>query len=96
MAIIRTTVNVFLRGISHHFPLSSSSPRFSALPGVAGILSYTRRGISFSGIRCAASGSGDGRKVSARLSQVQQLLQEAEERALSADDQPTPKITLGM
>ncbi|KAF5460797.1 hypothetical protein F2P56_020639 [Juglans regia] len=94
MAIIRTTANVFLRGISHHFPLSFSSPRFSALPGVAGTLSYTRRGISFGGIRCAASDSSDGRKVSARLSQVQQLLQEAEERALLADDQPTPKITL--
>lgn len=32
--------------------------------------------------------------MSSRLSQVQQLLQEAEERALSADSEPTPKITL--
>ncbi|MQM08762.1 hypothetical protein Taro_041622 [Colocasia esculenta] len=46
-------------------------------------------------IRCAASNSGDGgRKVSARLSEMQQILQEAEERALSAGSEPTPKITL--
>lgn len=32
--------------------------------------------------------------MSSRLSQVQQLLQEAEERASLAGDEPTPKITL--
>jgi hypothetical protein len=87
MAVLRTTTSVILRGIFHR-PLISIS-RFS------GTLGNTRRGISLGRIRCAASESGDGRKVSSRLSQVQQLLQEAEERALSADNQPAPKITLG-
>ncbi|XP_039123143.1 uncharacterized protein LOC120259574 isoform X2 [Dioscorea cayenensis subsp. rotundata] len=46
-------------------------------------------------IRCAASNAGDGeKKVSARLALMQQLLQGAEERALSAGSEPTPKITL--
>lgn len=89
MAVLRITTSVILRGIFHR-PLISLS-RFS---GVSGTLGNTRRGISLGRIRCAASGSGDGRKVSSRLSQVQQLLQEAEERALSADNQPAPKITL--
>ncbi|KAH7549549.1 hypothetical protein JRO89_XS13G0048700 [Xanthoceras sorbifolium] len=35
-----------------------------------------------------------GSKVSARLSQVHQLLQQAEERASSAGNEPVPKITL--
>lgn len=44
-----------------------------------------------------ASDPGDGgRKFSSRLSQVQQLLQEAEERALSAGGEPSAKITLGI
>lgn len=48
-------------------------------------------------IRCAASNAGDGeKKVSARLALMQQLLQGAEERALSAGSEPTPKITLGI
>ena len=90
MAVLRTTTSVILRGIFHR-PLIS----ISRSSGVSGTLGNTRRGISLGRIRCAASESGDGRKVSSRLSQVQQLLQEAEERALSADNQPAPKITLG-
>ncbi|KAF7828375.1 peptidyl-tRNA hydrolase ICT1, mitochondrial [Senna tora] len=44
---------------------------------------------------CFSSDADDGgRKVSSRLSQVHQLLQQAEERALSFDAGPTPKITL--
>ncbi|KAF9689451.1 hypothetical protein SADUNF_Sadunf01G0093600 [Salix dunnii] len=35
------------------------------------------------------------KKVSARLSQVQQLLREAEERASAVGNEPTPKITRG-
>jgi peptidyl-tRNA hydrolase ICT1 len=49
-------------------------------------------------IRCASSSSSDSgnKKVSSRLSQVQQLLNEAEHRSLSADiNAPIPKITLG-
>lgn len=56
-------------------------------------LQFTHRDFSFSRIRCAASGDN---KVSARLSQVQRLLQEAEERASAAGDEPPPpKITIG-
>ncbi|KAB2009805.1 hypothetical protein E1A91_D10G196100v1, partial [Gossypium mustelinum] len=51
-------------------------------------------GISFSPIRCAAPDADADRKVSARLSQMQQLFQEAEERASSAGNEPTPQITL--
>lgn len=48
-------------------------------------------------IRCASSSSDSGNKVSSRLSQIQQLLHEAEHRSLSADNNaPIPKITLGM
>ena len=46
-------------------------------------------------IRCASSDSDGTNKVSARLSQVNQVLQEAEHRALSADQTPPPKITIG-
>ena len=67
------------------------SPNFSLYRGTI------NRGISSSQIRCAAADSGDGgKKVSARLSQVHQLLQEAEERSLSFGNEPTPKITLGI
>ncbi|KAK2356058.1 peptidyl-tRNA hydrolase ICT1, mitochondrial [Trifolium repens] len=48
-------------------------------------------------IRCASSSSSDSgnKKVSSRLSQVHQLLNEAEHRSLSADiNAPIPKITL--
>ncbi|XP_057416657.1 uncharacterized protein LOC130711172 [Lotus japonicus] len=48
----------------------------------------------FPAIRCASSNSDSGNKVSSRLSQVQHLLHEAEQRALSADTGPIPKITL--
>ncbi|TXG51066.1 hypothetical protein EZV62_023590 [Acer yangbiense] len=37
---------------------------------------------------------GDARQVSARLSQVQELLQQAEERASSAGNEPVPQITI--
>lgn len=67
----------------------------TAVPNFSGSVTlYTIcHGISYGQIRCAASDS-DRNKVSARLSQVQDLLKEAEERALSAGDEPTPKITL--
>ncbi|KAL9326660.1 hypothetical protein ACSQ67_007305 [Phaseolus vulgaris] len=45
-------------------------------------------------IRCASSDSDGANRVSSRLSQVNQLLQQAEHRALSADQTPPPKITL--
>ncbi|KAF3785042.1 Peptidyl-tRNA hydrolase [Nymphaea thermarum] len=45
-------------------------------------------------IYCSSPASGEGGKVSARFSQMQQILQQAEERAASVSDEPTPKITL--
>lgn len=78
--------------------LSCSTLPFSSL-GVRGVspllpLSLQLR-RSRPSIRCASSDSDSGNKVSSRLSQVQHLLQQAEHRALSADQGPPPKITLG-
>ncbi|XP_020539727.1 peptidyl-tRNA hydrolase ICT1, mitochondrial isoform X2 [Jatropha curcas] len=95
MAVIRITTNMILKEMfTHRLPFSyssiSSSPSFRlTLPITA--LELTRREFSFSRIRCAAA---NDKKVSARLSQVQQLLQEAEERASSAGNEPPPKITI--
>ncbi|KAK9927450.1 hypothetical protein M0R45_024633 [Rubus argutus] len=84
MAVLRTTTIMMLR----HF----SQPSLYSSPSLPTTLLRSSARIS---IRCAASDSGvGGNKVSARLSQVNQLLQEAEERALSADNLPAPKITL--
>lgn len=105
MAAIRTTANMIRNEILmlHHRPLSSSCSSLSLssiqtrLPGFRGstTLRFTHhRGINFGGIRCAASDSGSDDKVSARFSQVKQLLREAEERASSAGNEPIPKITL--
>lgn len=50
--------------------------------------------ISYSpAVRCAA-GEGGRTKASSRLSQIQQILHEAQERALSAGNEPIPKITI--
>ncbi|XVF13287.1 hypothetical protein REPUB_Repub08aG0195900 [Reevesia pubescens] len=99
MAVIRTSVNMILKQILHHSPSPSislsSSPR-SLLPGSCNttIRVTPSRRINFSRIQCAASDAGAERKVSSRLSQVRQLLQEAEDRASSAGNEPTPQITL--
>ncbi|XP_057723106.1 uncharacterized protein LOC130937980 isoform X1 [Arachis stenosperma] len=102
-----TTSRTLLKEMLH---LSSTVPfsfslRLRALPSLSLSSSHlnlnlqfrrSRPSTPFTPIRCvSSSGPGDGgNKVSSRLSQVHQLLQEAEERALSADTGPTPKITL--
>ncbi|KAG8662184.1 hypothetical protein MANES_01G073500v8 [Manihot esculenta] len=98
MAAIRTTTSMILKEMfSNRLPSSSSSLATStstclSLPNLHGTaLTFTRRQFSFSRILCAAS---DEKKVSARLSQINHLLQEAEERASSAGSEPPPKITL--
>lgn len=100
MAAIRTMTNLIIREFIHHpllFLSSSKSchslfPTLRRTPGIALVHSSSR----FGSFRCAASNSGGGdRKVSSRLSQVQQMLHEAEERASSAGNEPTPQITLG-
>ncbi|CAF2039914.1 hypothetical protein BRARA_I01424 [Brassica rapa] len=99
MAAIRTMTNLIIREFIHHpllFLSSSKSchslfPTLRRTPGIALVHSSSR----FGSFRCAASNSGGGdRKVSSRLSQVQQMLHEAEERASSAGNEPTPQITL--
>ncbi|KAM2301570.1 hypothetical protein FF1_032303 [Malus domestica] len=94
MAVLRTTTNMILRHIfrpSLSFPSSIPTIVLRSSNGGTG----TGIGIGIGRVRCAASDSGgSGNKVSARLSQVNQLLQAAEERALSADKHPPPKITL--
>ncbi|KAJ0048787.1 hypothetical protein Pint_16017 [Pistacia integerrima] len=92
---IRSKTNMIFKEMLHHRPLSSSvfiSPIRFTLPGLDRL--SIQRSVSFGGVRCAASDSGSDKKVSARLSQVHQLLQEAEERASSAGNDPIPKITL--
>ncbi|EOA35655.1 hypothetical protein CARUB_v10020879mg [Capsella rubella] len=101
MAAVRTMTNMILREFIHHPLLIQSSskscqsllPCLRLTPRIAPIHSISR----FGSVRCAAStsgGSGGDRKVSSRLSQVQQMLHEAEERATSAGNEPTPQITL--
>ncbi|XXG67359.1 hypothetical protein AAC387_Pa06g0724 [Persea americana] len=92
MAVFRS--NLLLREIFLTLPSASSRPMFR-IPSSPNAIRFLSRSICGGRIRCRASGSGDGgRKVSSRLSQVQQLLQEAEERSLSAGNEPIPKITL--
>ncbi|TYG77452.1 hypothetical protein ES288_D03G195800v1 [Gossypium darwinii] len=97
MSVIRTSANMIMKQLLHHPPLSFIS--FSGRPllpcsRIPIIRLTPNRGISCSPIRCAAPDADADRKVSARLSQMQQLLQEAEERASSAGNGPTPQITL--
>lgn len=86
MASLRS--NLLLRELCHVSPFLSPSRTIPAIP--------IRVHVGIGGVRCAAAQSGDGgKKVSARLSMMQQILQDAEERALSAGSESTPKITLG-
>lgn len=101
MAVLRTTTNMILREILHsqpYFTLSASSIFPATFHNPNAALRFSLREISFGRVLCAAASesAGSGGKVSSRMSQIQQLLQEAEERALSADDEPAPKITIGM
>ncbi|CAA0311446.1 unnamed protein product [Arabidopsis thaliana] len=88
MAAIRTMTNMILREFIHH-PLllhSSSKSCQSLLPclRLTPLISPIHSNSRLVSVRCAAStsgGSGGDRKVSSRLSQVQQMLHEAEERA---------------
>ncbi|XP_042480367.1 peptidyl-tRNA hydrolase ICT1, mitochondrial [Macadamia integrifolia] len=99
MAALRTTVNMMMREMFQSSILSRSRT-FTLLPATTSLKSdgtfcLSCRATRLGGIRCMASDSRDGgKKASARLSQVQLLLQEAEERALSAGNEPTAKITL--
>lgn len=88
MAILRSTL--LLKGIFLARALPGLRLRVPA--GAA----FGRVGYVRIGVRCAASesGGGTGQKVPARLSKMRQILEDAEERALSAGSEPIPKITL--
>ncbi|CAL0312934.1 unnamed protein product [Lupinus luteus] len=89
MATTRTLLKEMLHLSSTlHFPSLHLRPL--SLPFLTSQFPLSRSSPS---IRCASSDSS-ANKVSSRLSQVQHLLHQAEERALSADTGPTPKITL--
>lgn len=98
MAVLRTTTNTTLHTFAQsQLPLPLLSRRTVLIsPNVP--IGTIRHEIIEGRIRCAASDSKDGagQKFSSRMSQMQQLLQDAEERAFSADNQPPPIITLGM
>ncbi|THU66412.1 hypothetical protein C4D60_Mb05t13870 [Musa balbisiana] len=84
--------NLFLRELCLFSPFLRRSG--CAPPAV---LPSTTAHIAIGGIRCAAAQSSDGGsqgKTSARLSLMKQVLRDAEERALSAGSEPTPKISL--
>ncbi|XP_059657432.1 uncharacterized protein LOC132303984 [Cornus florida] len=93
MAVIRTTTTMIVKQIFRPSLPVVSVRLFPTSPSNFGVA--LRREIRYNPIRCAASGSADGggKKVSARLSQMQQILFEAEERAASASNEPIPKIT---
>ncbi|KAJ6347569.1 hypothetical protein OIU76_004118 [Salix suchowensis] len=96
MAVIRASTNMILKQVFLDHRLIPPVPSSSVSRTLGDLrwanLKVPNREISFSRIICAAS---DDKKVSSRLSQVQQLLQEAEERASAAGNEPPPKITLG-
>ncbi|KVH95494.1 peptidyl-tRNA hydrolase ICT1, mitochondrial-like [Cynara cardunculus var. scolymus] len=95
MAAIRTTATVLVKQICCPSPSLPSIRTYCKL--LSNVPSISRP-ISYAPIRCARAidsdgSSGGNRKASARLSQVQQQLHEAMERA-SGGDEPIPKITL--
>ncbi|XP_057462584.1 uncharacterized protein LOC130752761 [Actinidia eriantha] len=100
MAAIRATANMALREIFRPSPspsLSLASVRMLRIsqPSLNDLIRLNCRRICFSLIRCAASDSSARmKKAPSRMSQIQQLMVEAEERAASADNEPIPKITL--
>ncbi|KAM7491271.1 hypothetical protein LguiA_034192 [Lonicera macranthoides] len=95
MAAIRTTGNMIIREILRPSSAWASLSTFRTPVPRSGVsFRVLYRGIKYSPVRCAASDSGAGKKAPSRLAQMQQLMNEAEERALSAGNEPIPKITL--
>ena len=101
MAAIRATSSIIMRDVFSYSSQSSlkSLPMFRTMMFPEFSIALCRvplvRTISHTPvIRCAAGEDGR-KKTSSRLSQVQQILHEAQERAKSAGNDPIPKITLG-
>ncbi|KAL2902223.1 Peptidyl-tRNA hydrolase ICT1 mitochondrial [Bienertia sinuspersici] len=95
MAAIRMTTNILVNGVSQS-AFRALSSKHIALPFLRNSTYTNCQKITTSSIRCSASSQyGDaGKKASARLSQVQQLLLEAEERSSASNESPPPKISL--
>ncbi|KAL1828441.1 hypothetical protein DCAR_0207658 [Daucus carota subsp. sativus] len=100
MAAIRATSSIIMRDVFSYSSQSSlkSLPMFRTMMFPEFSIALCRvprvRTISHTPvIRCAAGEDGR-KKTSSRLSQVQQILHEAQERAKSAGNDPIPKITL--
>ncbi|KAK9053175.1 hypothetical protein SSX86_029807 [Deinandra increscens subsp. villosa] len=94
MAAIRTSAILVssLSLLAREMKILSAS---NILPITPPLRFVFRRSISYTPVRCAASGAPDSnsKKTSARLSQVHQQLHQAMERSVGGDD-PIPKITL--
>ncbi|MFS8032521.1 putative aminoacyl-tRNA hydrolase [Helianthus anomalus] len=91
MAAIRTTAILLVREIFR--PSASIRTCRSLLWSLPAPLRFVSRPISYTPIHCAAVPDSGNKKTSARMSQVQQQLHEAMERAAGGDE-PVPKITL--
>ncbi|GAB2274103.1 hypothetical protein Dimus_008874 [Dionaea muscipula] len=92
MAAIRITSFIFKEILQPPISTAFRGKILNALPSLH--FSGQLR-INCSPIRCASSEHGDvTRRAPARLSQIQQLMNEAEERASVASDGPPPKISL--
>lgn len=95
MAAIRTIATSFFQSSSFSTFVRTCSTHG---PRIRPPICFITRPISYAPIRCAAtsdSGGGGHKKASARMSQVHQLLHEAEERA-AGHNEPIPTITLGI
>lgn len=103
MAAIRATASTMAKEMFRPYPPPPLAGLLLRVPlhkgsSIGSPVSFFRR-ISYTPIRCAASGEGGeeggAKKTSSRLSQIQHLIMEAELRASSAGDEPPPpKITL--
>lgn len=84
-----TTATVLLLRRFFRISLYPRLPVFSPVPTISRAPSIC--------IRFMASECGDGgeKKVSSRLSQMQKIIKESEERSVFSESGPTPKITLG-
>lgn len=107
MTAIRTTTSMIAREIARPtmFTINTvrclfrmPSPVARSFPDSFVYRLPVSRGINYSPVQCAATSKGEadgGKKAPARLSQVQEFLNAATERAQAAGDEPIPKIGLG-
>lgn len=95
MAAYRVSTNLLFKEIWCQRHFRAVAPSLSLFTFSPVTCRSGHRIISYTPIRCAVSDTGStGKKSSARLSQVHQLLHEAEERANVADKEPPPRISL--